>query len=255
MHRHLCLLLVAVLLPGGVVAGQEAPLVGDRPDFTESAATIARGRLQIEGGFTRVAADAARLTTAGELLLRYGVGPNTEGRLTLGSYAWLEDPPFADTDGLTDIALGAKHRFVENAGLVPESALLVTATMPTGADGFTLEEVTPLVVGAFGFELSSNFGLGANLGWSHVYSPGDRTRYHTWWGSLSLAASLSSRLGAFAEVYGFNREEKDGDANGYADVGLTYLLNPNFQLDARVGQGFNGLDEDWLYGLGVVYRI
>ncbi len=249
------LILIALLLPAVVLAQDDDPLVSDRPDFTESASTVAPGRLQFEGGFTHLAAGESHVTTLGEILVRFGLSKNTEGRLTLGSFAWIKDPPFKNSDGLTDSALGAKHRFFKNDGIVPETALLASVTLPTGSDGTTFEEVLPVLTGALGWDLSSVFSLGVNVGWSHVYIPNDRDRYHSWWGSLALGASLGSRFGAFAEVYGFNREEKGGDATVYVDLGLTYLINPNFQLDARVGEGFNGHDEDWLYGFGVVYRI
>jgi hypothetical protein len=255
MTRFLTLALVALMLPAAALAEEPAPLVGDRPDFTESANTISPGRVQIEAGFTRFEVEESSLTTIGEVLLRVGVAKNTEARLTLGSWAFLKNPPFTDNDGLTDLALGFKHRFAPNDGLVPETALLGTVTLPTGKEGVSFEEVQPILVGAFGWDLGSIFALGVNLGWSHAYSVTFSDRFHTWWGSASLGASLSSRLGAFVEAYGFNREEKDGDANGYGDVGLTYLLGPDLQLDLRTGRGFNGVDNEWSWGFGVVARI
>ena len=255
MQRFACAALVALTLPALAMAQAGDPLIGDRPDFTESANTISPGRVQFEGGFTSLAVNESHLTTVGEILVRVGVAKNTEARLTLGSYAWIKNPPFKNSDGITDIAVGAKHRFFKNDGLVPETALLASVTLPTGSDGITLEEVVPVMIGAFGWELSDVFALGANAGWSHLFIPNANDRFHTWWGSLSLAASLGKGFGAYFEVYGYNREEKDGNTTGYADVGLTYLINENFQLDARVGQGFNGDDENWFYGLGLVYRI
>lgn len=44
-------MLVAATLAGTAVADDD-PLVGDRPDFTESAVTIAPGRVQVEAGAT-----------------------------------------------------------------------------------------------------------------------------------------------------------------------------------------------------------
>jgi hypothetical protein len=253
MSRLACTIL-AVALAATAAAQDPEPLVGDRPDFTESATTITPGRIQLEAGFSQANVEESRLTTLGELLLRFGLGKNTEGRLTLGSFAWLSEPG-SKSDGLTDIALGVKQRFFLNDGLVPETALLITVTLPTGADGVTFEELQALFTGAFAWELSSIFNLGANLGYSHAYSPTFRDRFHSWWGSLALGAGVTERLGVFVEAFGYNREEKEGDANGYGDAGITYLLGEDLQLDARVGTGLNGNDNEWFWGVGVVWRF
>ena len=62
-----------------------APLVTDRPDFTESTKTIPRGHLQIEAGFTfvydRRGDDRLRDHAAPELLLRIGLADDFELRI------------------------------------------------------------------------------------------------------------------------------------------------------------------------------
>ena len=249
------LLVLACLTVATVDAAvEDDPLISDRPDFTESATPVSPGRIQFEMGYTRLVAGDTKITTLGEMLVRFGVAENTEGRVWFGSYAWFKNE-FENHDGLSDLHLGVKHRFVENDGLVPETALLASVTLPTGAKGTSSEELQPVFVGAFSWDLSSAFSLGANLGWSHLYNPRDRDRFSTWWGSLALGVSLGSRLGAFVETFAFNREDIDGNATSYLDVGLTFLIHENLQLDGRVGQGFNGLDEDWFTGIGLVSRI
>ena len=255
MPRSQFLLALACLVVVAAVAtAEDDPLISDRPTFTGSSATVSPGRLQFEMGYTRLVAGDTKITTLGEILLRFGVAENTEGRVWFGSYAWFKNQ-FENHDGLSDLNLGVKHRFVENDGLVPETALLASVTLPTGAKGISSEELQPVFVGAFSWVLSSAFSLGANLGWSHLYVPKNRDRFSTWWGSLSLSVAPGDRLGVFVEAFGFNREDIDGNATSYLDVGFTYLFHENLQLDGRVGQGFNGLDEDWFFGIGLVTRI
>ena len=69
-------------------------------------------------------------------------------------------------------------------------------------------------------------------------------------GGLSATFELTG-----GNIIGSTTINIDGNATAYLDVGLTFLIHENLQLDGRVGQGFNGLDEDWFTGIGLVTRI
>ena len=236
-------------------AAEPSPLSSDRPSFTAGSSVIDPGRVQVEAGFGKTYLGDTRLTTLGELLLRMGVTERTEFRLTMGSWAWFKQPPFRDQDGLTDVGVGAKHRFLRGDGAAPELSLVATLMLPTGSEGIGLQQVTPLLGAALGWSLPGPFALSANAGWTHAYSPYHDDRFASWWGSAMLSASLGARLGVFAELYGFDREELGGDGAAYTTIGATWLLSPDLQLDARTGRGFNGRDDDSVYGFGVVVRI
>lgn len=99
MPTKLAAALFAALLTGSVGwaadfddTGDE-PLVTDRPDFTESAETIAPGHLQIESGITRSREDATETDSVGEILLRVGLTPNLELRAGFNSYLYLAKSP------------------------------------------------------------------------------------------------------------------------------------------------------------------
>lgn len=81
--RHLIGLLLVVAAVTPAVADD---LVGDRPDFTESALTVAPGSWQIEAGATVTTGDAFDTTEIGEVLVRHGLKPGTELRMVLPSY-------------------------------------------------------------------------------------------------------------------------------------------------------------------------
>ncbi|MGH7563856.1 MAG: hypothetical protein ACREK5_05485, partial [Gemmatimonadota bacterium] len=71
-------LLAAVPIPAILNAQIVAPLVTDRPDFTESALTVPRGDPQLESGYTLTRADDADEHALGEVLLRIGVAGRLE---------------------------------------------------------------------------------------------------------------------------------------------------------------------------------
>lgn len=245
--------LALVLAPLTSLADDD-PLVGDRPDFTESPATIAVDRLQLEAGYTRAHFSGVDVQSIGELLMRIGVAANTEIRVHAGG--WLrfdDDGPVVD--GLADPGLGVKQRLLAGEGSVPELALLAVSTIPIGNSEVSLKRPVPSLIAAAGWSLDERVGLGANLGWAQGFDVGADERFASFWLSASLAYALTDRWGVFLEGYGFDREEKDGDTNAYVDAGVTWLLDPDFQLDARCGRGFNGLDYDWFAGLGLVARF
>jgi hypothetical protein len=85
------------------------PLVSDRPDFTESTATVKRGEVQLEGGDTFERTSSVKTNTIGELLLRIGVTSRAELRIEPGSYTTITSPD-SDASGWADAALGMKLR-------------------------------------------------------------------------------------------------------------------------------------------------
>lgn len=248
------ILALLILAAQPTIAEIDEPLVGDRPDFTESALAIPTGHVQFEAGFTREVVGDAQKTRIGEFLIRAGVSKDAEFRLHLGSYIRKQDSASSlnDVDGFGDLGIGFKYRFVENKGLVPDLAVLGMVTFPTGTQDIGSESVQPLGLVAAGWALPANFSLGSNLGIGMINQDG--TNFGTSWASLSLAYGIK-KFGLYAEAFGFDREEYKGDSTGYFNVGATFLLKPTLQFDARVGSGFSGEDEDWFAGFGIVYLL
>ena len=84
--RPLTLLLMLALTPLPLAA-QEAEMVGDRPDFTESALSVPAGRIQLEAGLTFSDFESEGEQIAfGEALLRIGLAESFELRGGLGSW-------------------------------------------------------------------------------------------------------------------------------------------------------------------------
>src|SRR5688572_15602552 len=86
-------LLVVALLDTAPVAAQEPELVTDRPDQTESTATVPAGRVQIEAGATFISDEEEsveiELSQFPGTLVRIGLSERFE--LRLGWDGWLEE--------------------------------------------------------------------------------------------------------------------------------------------------------------------
>lgn len=86
----------------------------DRPDFTESAAVVGSGSLQLEAGYTFRREGPARVNSAGEVLIRAGLALWAELHVGLNSLVWL-DGRGQDSSGFEDVSIG------EKVGLLPDS--------------------------------------------------------------------------------------------------------------------------------------
>ncbi|WP_419856657.1 transporter [Candidatus Palauibacter irciniicola] len=139
-------------MTAGSAHAQRGPLVADRPDFTEAAATVGRGVVQLEFGYTyeydRPEGGRGGVWThsLGEPLLRIGVlGDRLELRLGLSPVsvgAGADGRSFTET-GMEDLYLGTKLLLAEQEGLRPALAILPQVTVPTGSDAFTSDRTLP----------------------------------------------------------------------------------------------------------------
>ena len=257
--RALLLTLVLCLsgsgaLPG-LLAAQSAPgpgpMVTDRPDFTESASTVAPGFLQLEAGYTFTRTGETRQHDVGEALLRVGIRERIEIRLGVPSYGSFEIEA-GDEEGFGDASVGLKVGLFEASGEgAPRTALLVGTSLPTGSDALGTSGLQPGATLALAWDLPRGLGLGVNLGYESVEE--DDRDFGQAKGSVALGVPVSGPVGAFLEGYVLV-PEGSRDAEPFLDGGITVLLSPNLQLDARVGTGFEGPDPDYFAGAGLAVR-
>jgi len=247
-------LLIILTFPGAA-SGQdgwaEEPLVTDRPDFTESALTVGRGRLQVEGGYTFTKKGDDNNHSLGELLLRLGLLERLEARLGINPLSVVDRPGRDESSGPDDINVGAKYNFIDaSRGLVPELGLLGSAVIPLKNDD--RPAAIPALTLAAAWILSDDLSLASNLGW--VYGGVTDNRFSSFSGSVALGVSLGKRWGAYAEYFGFVRTGGNPNEN-FVNTGLTFLVSPNFQLDGRIGTGFEDPQPNYFAGVGASFRF
>ncbi len=241
-------LCAALLLAPALAGAQETEeLVGDRPDFTESSVAVSPGRVQVEAGTTWTRDEGETAHELGEVLVRIGVVEDLELRLGLGS--WVRA---GDAEGWDGGSLGLKAQLVEGWGWRPELAVLLGTATPFGDEEVADESWQPEAKLALGWELAEDLELGVNAGYARPGKGESRFDQAQW--SAALGWGATERLGFFLEAFGFGREEAEGDATRYLDAGVTWLLGPELQLDARVGRGLGDDAAEWFAGAGVVVR-
>lgn len=247
----------------------DEPLVTDRPDFTESTDAIPAGHIQIEVGYTftydREGEDRLRDHTAPEFLLRIGVVEDFELRIGWDGYSWSENQTQERNDsdrlvtreawsqGANDMTLGIKYKLLDQDGWLPHFGVLASLSVPTGSANVGAGDVEPELVLLWAYDVSDRFAVAGNVGIAVPTDAGDR--FFQTFASLSFAYGLTEKLGAYAEYFGIYPNTEDSDAAHSVNVGFTYLINKDFQIDVRVGAGLNEEADDFFTGIGFSWRI
>ena len=251
--------LATLLLPLAAWAqeGDAVPMVTDRPDATESALTVAPRSFQLESGYTFGRIEGISIHNAGEVLLRVGVVDWMEVRLGLNSYQWARGHGQRE-QGMQDSSLGVKLVVVESSGGlgfgIPQVAVLASTTLPTGNSLGSQGKLQPELRLAVAWDLSDRLALGANVAYAYPNDIFVDERFHQGGATLSLGYSFTDRMGAYLEYFGVYPIIKDGPDESFLNGGVTFLVTGDFQLDARLGYGLNGLDGDLFIGLGSAVR-
>jgi hypothetical protein len=230
-------------------------MVTDRPDFTESALTVPARLQQLEFGQTFTQEGETRSVSIGEFLLRSGITDRIEMRLAANSFA-VEQTGTSRTQGMEDANIGAKIALLDAgegaARWQPGLAVIVGASVPTGARVFRSARVLPEVKLLAAWDLTDRVAFSSNLNWARAEEIG--TPYTEWSGSASVGAGVTDRVGAYLEYYAFGEAASAWRRREYVNGGLTFLFTPTLQLDARVGIGPSTSQRDFFAGLGLSRR-
>ena len=237
----------------------DAPLVTDRPDFTEASSTVGRGVAQLELGYTytvdREEGTRNQSHSFPETLLRYGVLADWfEFRAALN---YSENrTPFSESGGTEDLYLGAKIGLTPQECLLPEMAIIPQMWVPTGDDDQTADEVLPGVNWIYGWELNDWLSTAGSTQFNRSLDDNSQSAYTEWAQSWTLAYSISNRVGAYTEWFALFPHSGDAvKPEHYFNGGFTYLLNNDVQWDIRAGVGLNGAADDYFLGTGLSLRF
>lgn len=240
----------------------DAPLVTDRPDFTEASSTVGQGVAQLEFGYTftenRDNGDSEKSHSIGEPLLRYGMLANwLEFRLAL--FPTQTDSTVSgvssSTGGTQDIYLGFKIGLTPQEGILPEMAIMPQMTVPTGSNAFTNDEVLPGVNWIYGWSLTDDIGIAGSTQFNRAIDDSGEG-YIEFAQSATCAMSLTDEWGAYAEWFAFLPSGADtARVEHYFNGGFTYLLSNDVQWDIRAGTGLTSSADDFFVGTGLSIRF
>lgn len=265
MHimRHALTVTAGHMLLAAIAFAQD-DIETDRPDQTETATTVAAGRVQIEAGFAYerdvVAMDAIdtieRTSMAiPTVLVRVGISDGFELRLESGAEHLRSEHSFyrplesSDGAGVVSPSIGLKAELMDEDGAIPQTALIADVTFPIGEARKSPGYVAPAFRFSMSHALSDAFALGYNLGaeWDG-YSPRGTGIY-----TVTMANAVTSNVGSYLELFG---ELATGELPVHSfDGGLTYRPQPNLQFDLSAGIGITASAPDYYLAAGASMRL
>jgi len=236
----------------------EAPLVTDRPDFTEASSTVGRGVAQLEIGYTYTfdnGGPATKSHSYPEPLLRYGIFVDWLELRIAKNFA-NEEIGAIENSGAEDLYLGFKIALTPQEHILPEMAIIPQATVPTGTDAFTADEVLPGLNWIYSWELNDCISTAGSTQFNRAVDEVTSRAYTEWAQSWTVAYSLTEKLGAYTEWFAFFPHSADtASTEHYFNGGFTYLISNNIQWDIRAGTGLNSAADDYFVGTGLSIRL
>ncbi len=258
--KRILIVLTTLFITSSVFSQEEntvVEMITDRPDATESSSVVPLHTLQIETGAFYESFEEndfkSEVYGFNTTLLRFGLLEKLELRVGWNfeehqfSFAGNEDPNVLS--GFSPLLFGVKVAIAEEKGILPEMALLLHTNLPfTSSTDFNVENTGVDFRFSFAHTLSERSSLGYNLGAAWGNDSSEASYLYT----IAYGYSITDKFGAYAELYGDLPENTS--ANHLWDVGLTYLLQNNLQLDATLGRSFTE-GQDILISTGVSYRF
>jgi Putative MetA-pathway of phenol degradation len=221
----------------------------DRPDQTECPFITPKGFLQAENGFTYENIDKNNKSiTLPTILWKYGVNKNVEFRLiteanTIKSFG-------NKISGLVPTIVGFKVTVSEEKGIIPATGFIGHLSIPNAASTkFKASYYAPSFRFNMQHTLSNKFTLAYNLGAEWDGETPEPTFIYT----LTSGMSITQKLGAYIELYGFAPQNNIADHR--ADGGLTYLITNDVMVDISGGFGISKHSPQSYFALGFSYRI
>jgi len=250
----------------GIGAQEKDRISADRPDFLTSPDVVGKGRFQIETGALVQRDDPAgntrTRTLATPTLLRLGVTDKVELQLETDGRVRTRETDFptqttVHAHGYADTAIAIKWQTHEGNADKGEPGIgwVLQATMPSGSHAFRGTGVRPAVIGAFEWDLPNDMALGANAGLAYDTIDGGG-RFFSGMLGAGLSKHLTGRLTIAAEIVAQQIARKKYGGNvAIADLGTTYLLTENVQVDALVGRGLTNASPKYLFTVGISARF
>jgi len=241
----------------------------DRPDKTESPYTVDAGHFQIEMDVFTYSYDrynSERRDVSAESLsiapvnLKAGLFNNVDLQLVLETYTSvrIHDRDAGTVEkqrGFVDVTSRLKFNLWGNDGGPTAFAVMPYVKLPTNQDRLGNNSVEGGVIFPLAVALPHEFGLGVMTQFDFIRDEDDGGHHPEFVNSITLSHDLVGELGGYVEFFSVVSAESNSPWVGTFDVGFTYGLTEDIQLDAGVNIGATRSAEDWNPFLGISWRF
>src|SRR5688572_6289959 len=240
----------------------------DRPDKTESPYTVDAGHFQLEmdvlsysydrdnglPGDTRVES-----LSIAPVNLKVGLCNRADLQVVIDTYTSVRTHVRATRQverqrGFGDITMRLKANMWGNDEGRTALALMPFVKLPTNQDDLGNNSVEGGLIAPFAMDLGAGWGMGVMTEVDVVR--GDRGGHNPEFiNTITVGHNIVGDLDGYVEFFSAVSTEDDSEWVGTFDMGLTYGLTEDIQLDAGVNIGVTRSADDWNPFLGLSWRF
>ena len=240
-------------------------LTPDRPDKTESPYTVDAGHIQLEmdvATFTLNRSDDMRIESWNIAPVNFKIGllNTVDLQLIFENYLHVrtEDRQAhkkTTQSGVGDLTTRLKINLWGNDGGRTAFGLLPFVKFPTNTDHLGNSAVEGGVFFPLAVKLPAGWDLGLETGSSFLRNGQDRGYHAEFVNMVTVGHDLVGKLGGYLEFFSSISTEPASSWVGTVDLGLTYGLTDNIQLDAGVNLGVTRSADDVEVFTGFTVRL
>jgi len=240
-------------------------LTADRPDKTESPYTVDAGHFQLEMDFARFTRDRSngiRTDTwnIAPTNLKIGLLNNTDVQFVFDSYLHVRtDDGLSRTvsiqSGIGDLTTRLKINLWGDDGGRTAFAILPFIKFPTNTGHLGNGEIEGGLILPLAVELPAGFHLGLETGFNFLGDEENASHHPEFVNSVTCSHAIAGKLEGYLEFFSSVSTEHHSSWVGTMDVGLTYALAQNIQLDCGGNFGVTSAADDMDFFTGMTVRF
>jgi hypothetical protein len=240
-------------------------MVTDRPDATEAAYTVDAGHVQVEVDLAKFTSDRhssdgtrAEEWNLGAVNLKLGLFNNVDLQIVLDNYVEQRTrEPGAGTrtpSGFGDITARLKINLWGNDGGPTALAIMPFVKLPLSESSLRNGETEGGIIIPFALDFTERCGIGVM---TEVDFVSDEHGGHDveWVNSITLGYDFTDRVGGYVEFFSVVGNAPGFDWQGQVDVGFTYAVTADVQLDLGCNFGVTRSAPDYQPFLGLSIRF
>lgn len=241
----------------------------DRPDKTESAYTVDAGHFQIESDLVSYSHDHETRDGADTKVEAWSIAAVN---VKAGLLNWLDLQLVLDTynhvttddrvageevkqSGLGDFTTRVKMNLWGNDGGKTALAVMPFVKFPTNQDDLGNDDVEGGIIIPLAVELPAGWGMGVMTEFDFVRNSDDDGYSTDFVNTITFSHDIVGNLGGYIEFFSLVSSESGNDWVGTVDLGLTYAISDDIQLDGGINIGVTDAAEDFNPFLGLSWRF